>query len=194
MAGRKCVRKSRRTGLPCQNWAMKEQTQCRMHGGNTEAKKRAARKRMVLKRAQNAAELLGGDVEPVTDSAAELSALLGRVKVIEQLLWTRLHDDQDPASLDVYGDAVDRLGKFLSEAVKLGLLDKAVAVQQAQAQKLADAFLDTVREQRAWLSLLLTERGIAPTDAYNLTSDFERVSREKFAGRMRALPTESADQ
>lgn len=135
---------------------------CYKHGGAAAQVRRKAKQRLVQQRVTKLLDDIGGEAPPVTDPAGELAALLGRVKTIEQLLWAELHSDDsahpDPIAVEVYQQAVDRLGKFLIEAQKLGIMEYAVEIRRAEAQLLASALQAVLRD----LHLTPPQRAAAP--------------------------------
>lgn len=55
----------KRDGTPCQAWAIKGTTVCRVHGGRAPQVKRAAARNLALKRAERMVELSGVDMDPI---------------------------------------------------------------------------------------------------------------------------------
>ena len=132
--GRPCRRKVHHVGG----------TRCASHGGASPNALEGADRRASMVEAAGA--LLGEDVEPVNDPGATLAAVLGRVRAVEHALWVRVEGAEDRAQIEAYTSIAERLSKLLTHATKLGLMDRALKVEEEKAALFADAVHGILRE------------------------------------------------
>lgn len=153
---KRCGAKSRRTGKPCTQWAMRGATRCKQHGGKSpQSQQRAVRERVVAKAAATLGRL---KVEPVENPLTELQALAGEAKAwralmarhVADLTTTRHLDDkggeQIRGEVQLFERAMDRCGSLLVSIARLNVDERLARVSERQTELVADALAATLQE------------------------------------------------
>lgn len=153
----KCSGHSKRTKKPCGNSPMKGSPVCRMHGGATKQARAKAGERIVEDRAMKALAQL--DVAPVADPLTALAELAGQAVAFKNAIAEKVNNlrtirytdskgsEQLRSELAVFERALDRCERFVTSMVKLGLDERLVRIEEAQADLVLtaiEAALDAV--------------------------------------------------
>lgn len=132
----RCTATAKGTGERCRKPPTPGTNVCAKHGSSAGQVRRKAKQRVAEAKA---ARRLGGSVEPVHDPIGELRLVIGRAKALEEALWSRLQDDDlDAPEVGAWTSALDRLARVLVDFERLGLEERAVALQEAQARVVAE--------------------------------------------------------
>lgn len=151
---------------------------CRLHGGNTRTQVAGAARRSTEDEARELLERLGAP-EPLGDPLEELLGLAAEVRAYQRVLRERLADlrewskddaaliDRERAVVKLYGEALDRSHRVLSDLAKLGLDERLVRVREAHAVMIVAAFVKV---------LALPALGLKP--------ELQRLARAFLAGEL----------
>lgn len=141
-----------KSGRRCRQKAMIGQRVCHVHGGRSPQALSAAAGRVATERARRYLAALGGEVPSVTDPIGELERLAGQavalvdllravVANLEELRYSALGAGQEQVrgELSAYLAALGRAESILGKLAALGLDERRVRVQEAQAAVLVAA-------------------------------------------------------
>lgn len=125
----------RRDGGPCRNFPMHGQRVCRMHGGSSPRAKAAAARRVAEAQAEALLEVIWNpDASPVEDNVSAMKRLAGQLTHAVDVLGGRLGgDDLDGATSIAWGKVLRELRQLLVAMERLGIEQRYVELQQAQA-------------------------------------------------------------
>lgn len=119
-------------GDPCGQPATGGTNVCDYHGARAPQVRKAARRRVV--NAQAAKELKGLEYEPVDNPVEVLQDLAGKASAIAELIAAKAADADDTASIEALGAALDRAHKFAESLQRLGLDERRLKLEEAQAR------------------------------------------------------------
>lgn len=137
----RCKAKGKRSGEQCTNKAMNGQEVCRMHGGSAPQARRKAAERIAQAEllAQAKADPALADMSP---PEMLLAAAQDTARVVTMLRATGAGSTPEPATLDLFGQWLDRLTKAASVVVSSKADELAIAREQrvasGQARQLAE--------------------------------------------------------
>ena len=156
--GMKCTAVSRRTGNPCRSYAVKGTTVCRKHGGSAPQIKKAAKlnyaRDIGQEKVRREVGALAVDVpieSRVTDPLIELQRLTTEAIHFKDVLGKMVNELKDierittdgavqiRASVQLYGEAMDRTAKFLDMAMKHDIAGKIVQIEAAKVSAISAA-------------------------------------------------------
>ena len=181
----KCHATGKKTGKPCNQWALPWQDVCRYHGGNTPQALAAADKRRRLYEATQAAEKLGTPIDTTPEQAIldEISRAAGmvayyqaQVETIAETDTTRLVYGVTKSSdgplgttttkeastniwIQLWNQERDRLARVSLEAVKVGIEQRRVKLAEDQGALVAAV----VRRVLDRLNLTAEQAALIPT-------------------------------
>ena len=147
MDDRRCAATSKRTGSRCKRAPAVGGTVCTIHGGAAPQVKAAAERRARARalEADAHAVLAFEAVKPIGDPVLELAELAAEVRATVRALGQRVNALQDPryvsplgteqtrAELALFGQYQDRLARMLTTLGQLGLDERRVKLNEAQA-------------------------------------------------------------
>lgn len=119
---------------------------CKLHAGSTPGGRQGAARVIAERDVRKVLEALGEPI-PVRNPTVRLLELLGemdrfreaaRVQVEQLEAWTSLDNfgaEQAKAIIRIYTEALDRLGRFLSDAARLKLEERLVEINEALAEQ-----------------------------------------------------------
>lgn len=132
---RRCTATAKHSGERCERWAMQGASVCPMHGGRAPQVQAAARRRLVEQQA--AKSLADLEYEPVEDPVAELGDITARAKALMHWFESRAAEAtgaEAEAALGLYINAAERTARLLETCARLGLAERRVQLEEAQAQ------------------------------------------------------------
>jgi len=150
----KCTAIRKRDGQPCEAWAIKGTTVCRVHGGVAKQVREKGRKRLEQNQVERTVESLSlpVDTDPVTALLEEIRHVAGDVQFLREhirsLGWdvTQLNRAPGGASqeapsvwVEMYWQAHDRLVKVCTATLKAGVEERRIQLEEERGQLLADA-------------------------------------------------------
>ncbi|MEV0090457.1 HGGxSTG domain-containing protein [Streptomyces sp. NPDC050738] len=144
---RRCTAKAKRSGNPCQHWALQGQTVCRSHGGKAQQNLKAGKKRVTEAKIEDETRraLARLDVGPVDNPLTALSEIAGQViawkdalaERVNELTRIRFTDDKGAeqlrAEVALYERAMDRCVNVLGTIGRLKIDERLAAINEQQA-------------------------------------------------------------
>ena len=155
-------RATARSGAPCKRFAIAGGTVCPSHGGSAPQVKAAARKREIVAQAQ--AVVAQYQHEPIESPDLELLAVAAEFIALKDELGRRSAEltsitsfdrhqaEQISAILASYQQALVQVADVLVKINRLGLEDRRVVVQEADAQKIGRAVRNAVYSHEVGLT------------------------------------------
>ena len=157
------------TGKRCTRIVGVGQKVCHKHGGNAPQTKRKTldRRNEYEARARLAKKAKEKGIDRIEDAVEELEILMSEAKAFKDICRDRLNaigdewrykasaGEQLRAEVALYERAIDRCNKILTDYVRLGIAEKRVRIQEAQAMILVGVIqsilgqLGLTREQKA---------------------------------------------
>ncbi|MFI0914218.1 hypothetical protein [Streptomyces abikoensis] len=143
---RQCTAHRSSDGERCKNWALKNMTVCRYHGGANRRSRAAAERRRaeaaVDAQARRTLAALGAD--PVDNPLVALAQLAGEVTAFKDALAERVnelssiryatdHGEQVRAEVLLYERAMDRVAAVLGTIARLNIDERLAAISEKQA-------------------------------------------------------------
>lgn len=105
---------------------------CKLHGGSTITHRKAAKRKLIDRAA--AKELAGLEYEPVEDPVPVLQDVAGKAVALVELIAAKAAEANDEASVGALGAALDRAHKFAESLQRLGLDERRLLLEEAQAR------------------------------------------------------------
>lgn len=142
-----CSATSKQTGKPCGNYAMKDTTVCKHHGGKSPgAQLSAARRRRSRElEAESKALLAHEGLEGIDDPVEALSRLATASMAMQTSIGQRVNALSSVSTTDDFGKkqladeialferAMDRTGRFLDQLAKHGYTERKIKLAESQA-------------------------------------------------------------
>lgn len=164
--GRQCTARSKRSGERCRRAAVLGGTVCSMHGGKAPQVAAAAEGRVIAAAADEAVRRLWvglDDAPPVKDPVASMERMAGALQQLVDEAGSRVSDLQHVAGgkdltqlraeVVLFERALGHLRGLLNDMAKLGIAEKHIELQQAQAEIVVAA-----------VRLMLDDLGLVPAD------------------------------
>lgn len=141
-------------GQPCTAWTIEGTSACASHGGRSQAVDLVKARRR--EDARVARRLEARHLEPIGNPVSELLTLCAEAKTFKDILADQLPalaefetiDDRGArrirAIVEAYERAVDRLGRFLTDMVRLDLEARLVRIQSLEVERVGKAVLDAL--------------------------------------------------
>lgn len=137
---RRC-RATNRSGERCRKHVVPGLRVCRYHGGATKASKAAAARRVAE---AEGARLLGAiwnpDAAPVANNVLAMKKLAGQLTHAVDVLGGRLDGELDGPTASAWARVLGELRRLLLGMERLGLEERHIELQAAQAQIVSQAF------------------------------------------------------
>lgn len=167
----RCTAHSKRHGGPCNAHPLNGQTVCRAHGGNTTRSRAAAERRQADQAAEKAIHDLWPGLTtqtPITDPVDLLARTAATLEHMADVVGTKvnklehLEAGKDLTALRAQVTLLDRLLDKLLKAgdslARLGLAERQVQLEEAQAAIITTAFRVALEELSRRVELLPADR------------------------------------